>query len=453
MIYNPLSLPTSDRYTVSDLNRATKDLLSTYFSVIQVEGEISNLSTPSSGHIYFSLKDKKAQIRCAMFKSQQRRLSFQPKNGQHLILSAQVSLYEARGDYQLIVDSMQLDGEGDLQKAFEQLKTKLLNEGLFATEKKQTLPEIPEHIGIISSPSGAAVHDVLTVLKRRFPGIPIIIYPTSVQGEQAKFEICHAIETANQQKKVNLIILARGGGSLEDLWAFNEESVARAIAKSKIPIISGIGHEVDFTIADFVADLRAATPSAAAENAVPDQQSWLNQYQAFYILLQQTIQRYLATAKQSTLWLSKRLQQQHPGQQLQRYAQTLDNQELRLNRAIDNKILQQKNQLEKQNNLLQGYKPSHKIAQSQQQLHYLHTRLNATITHKLESSQNKYKVLIQTLNAISPLATIERGYAIVSATDSSEIIRSSQQLAINDSIKTRLKQGSIISQITKINDE
>lgn len=448
---NPFS--SSNRYTVSELNRTSKDLLSTYFSIIHVEGEISNLSTPSSGHIYFSLKDKKAQIRCAMFKSQQRRLDFRPDNGQQVIVSAQVSLYEARGDYQLIVDNMQMDGEGDLQKAFDRLKTKLFNEGLFAPEKKQSLPAIAEHIGIITSPTGAAVHDILTVLKKRFAYIPITIYPTSVQGEQAKHEICKAIETANQQKKANLIILARGGGSLEDLSPFNEESVARAIAKSDIPIISGIGHEVDTTIADFVADLRAATPSAAAENAVPDQQMWLNTYKSINIQLQQIMQRCLSQSQQSTSWLSKRLQQQHLGQQLQRHAQSLDNQELRLVRAIKHKISQQKIQLEKQNNLFQRYNPADKNPQYQQQLLYLQSRLNATIKHKLESSQNKYTTLIHTLNAVSPLATLDRGYAIVSAINSSSIITSSQQLSFNDSIKIRLKQGHIISQVRKINHE
>ncbi len=443
----------TNRYTVSELNRATKDLLSSHFSIVQVEGEISNLSKPSSGHIYFSLKDKKAQIRCAMFKSQQRRLKFKPENGKQVILSAQVSLYEARGDYQLIVDNMQLDGEGDLQQAFEQLKTKLLNEGLFVAEKKHILPEIPRQIGIISSATGAAVHDILTVLKRRFPSIPVIIYPTAVQGEQAKFEIVDALEMTNQQKKVDLIILARGGGSLEDLWAFNEESVARAIFKSNIPVISGIGHEVDFTIADFVADFRAATPSAAAESAVPDQQIWLKQFQSIKYQLQQIIQRRLIQAQQSSRWLTKRLQQQHPGQQLQRHAQTLDHQELRLLAAIKVKITQHKEQITRQNSVLQQFNPVRKISLYQQQLRYLHNRLTVTIQHKLESSQNKYRLLVQTLNAVSPLATLERGYAIVSMADSSSVLTSSRQVSMQDTIKTRLHHGQIISRITKINHE
>ena len=437
-------------YSVSDLNKETKNLLASHFSSIQVEGEMSNLSTPSSGHIYFSLKDAKAQIRCAMFKSQQRRLNFKPENGKLVIISAQVSLYEARGDYQLIVDKMQEAGKGDLQIAFEQLKTKLLHEGLFDQSLKQSLPEIPDHIGIITSPTGAAIHDILSVLKRRFPAIPVLIYPTSVQGEPSKFEITQTIEKANQQKQVDVLLLARGGGSIEDLWAFNEECVARAIAKSKIPIISGIGHEVDFTIADFVADLRAPTPSAAAENAVPDQQVWLSRFKTIEHQLHQQIQRQLSLCQQSTNWLSKRLQQQHPGQQLQRHAQTLDNLELSLLRTMQSKIRHYKSQLENKNSLLQQQNPANKIIRYQQQQNYLSHRLNIVMQHKLETLQRKYLSLVHTLNAVSPLATLERGYAIVTNPKTSEVIRSSQQLSINNMIKTRLAHGEIISQIKEI---
>jgi exodeoxyribonuclease VII large subunit len=437
-------------YSVSELNRETKNVLSNHFSCIQVEGEISNLSTPTSGHIYFSLKDPKAQIRCAMFKSQQRRMDFKPKNGKLVIISAQVSLYEARGDYQLIVDKMQEAGQGDLQLAFEKLKTKLLNEGLFEQGLKQSLPEIPKHIGIITSPTGAAIHDILSVLRRRFPAIPVLIYPTAVQGEPSKFEITRAIETANQQKEVDVIILARGGGSLEDLWAFNEECVARAIATSKIPIVSGIGHEVDFTIADFVADLRAATPSAAAENVVPDQQTWLSRFNTIELRLQQQIQRQISHHQQSTNWLNKRLQQQHPGQQLQRHAQTLDNLELRLVRAMQSKIRHAKSQLENKNNLLQQQNPANLIIVYKQQQSYLCNRLNTAIQHKLETLHRKYISLVHTLNAVSPLATLDRGYAIVSNPKTSEVISSSQQLSLNDMIKTRLAHGEIISQIKEI---
>jgi exodeoxyribonuclease VII large subunit len=440
-------------YSVSELNRETKDLLSCHFSLIQIEGEISNLSQPASGHIYFSLKDKKAQVRCAMFKSQLRRLNFIPKNGTQVIVSAQVSLYEARGDYQLIADKIQQAGEGDLQLAFEQLKSKLNNEGLFDQNIKQTPPALPNHIGVITSPSGAAVHDILSVLKRRFPSIPVLIYPTAVQGESAKFEIAHAIETANQHGQVDVILLARGGGSLEDLWSFNEENVARAIVKSKIPIISGIGHEVDFTIADFVADLRAPTPSAAAETAVPNQQAWLSAFQTIDLQLQQIIQRQLSQYRQSTQWLSKRLQQQHPEQQYQRHAQTLDHIEARLLRAIQSKIRHDKSLIANQNNVLQLHNPANRIIRYQEQLQYLNNRLNRAVHTKLEKLKRKHLYIIQTLNAISPLATLERGYSITSLVDSSSIISSSNRLSIDDKIKTRFAHGYVVSQVKEITHE
>jgi len=440
-------------YSVSELNKETKDLLSNHFSFIQVAGEISNLSQPSSGHIYFSLKDKKAQIRCAMFKSQLRRLSFSPSNGKQVVITAQVSLYEARGDYQLIADKMQQAGEGDLQLAFEQLKTKLFNEGLFEQSTKLAIPKYPKHIGIITSPSGAAIHDILSVLKRRFPAVPVIIYPTAVQGEGAKIQICQAIEKANQQKLVDIVILARGGGSLEDLWSFNEETVARSIVKSRIPIISGVGHEVDFTIADFVADLRAPTPSVAAENTVPNQLSLLNTFQAFEQQLQNIVHRQLSQSQQSINWLNKRLQQQHLGQQYQRLSQTLDNLETKLQHIIHARIKQDIHLLSKQSLLLQKHNPANRIIHHQQQLNYLSNRLNNAISNKIDKLKTKQSALVHTLNAVSPLATLERGYSITSQVDSSSIICNSKHLSINDTIKTSFANGSIISQIKEVNHE
>jgi len=440
-------------YSVSDLNRETKNLLFSHFSSIQVEGEISNVSTPSSGHIYFTLKDKNAQIRCAMFKSQQRRLDFNAENGKQVIVTAQVSLYEARGDYQLIADKIQEVGAGDLQQTFEQLKRKLQQEGLFNPELKRAIPEIPQQIGVITSPGGAAIHDILSVLNRRFPSIPVLIYPTAVQGESAKLEICKAIATANKQKQVDVILLARGGGSIEDLWAFNEEPVARAIANSNIAIISGIGHEIDFTIADFVADLRAPTPSAAAEHCVPSQQVWHSRFQSIEQQLQRLIQDQLSQQQHAINGLDKRLQQQHPGQQFQRHAQTLDNLECRLIRAIQSTLKQQQTRLENKNNRLHQQSPANRIIHYQQQQQYLNNRLTLSIKTKLDASQKKYRALAHTLNAVSPLATLERGYAIVSTLESSKVISSSQQVAIGDTIKTRLAHGIIISQIKKISHE
>ena len=442
--------PEKKIYSVSELNRETKYLLSDHFSTIQVEGEMSNLSSPASGHIYFSLKDKKAQVRCAMFKSQLQRLQFKPTNGEQVVVSAQVGLYEARGDYQLIADRMKQAGEGDLQLAFDRLKAKLLNEGLFDIDIKVKTPKVPVQIAIVTSPSGAAIHDILTVLNRRLPSVPVVVYPTAVQGDAAKFEIVKAIEAANQKKQADLIILARGGGSLEDLWAFNEECVARAIVKSNIAIISAIGHEVDFTIADFVADLRAPTPSVAAEYAVPDQQVWLNQFQAFETQLHVHIKRKLAQSQQSIVWLQKRLKQQHIRQQLQRHAQGLDHLTLRLEQVMQAKIRQSQLLIDAQNNALHSHNPLNIILRYKEQQYYLNSRLNNAITGKIDRLKNKYLARVQTLHAISPLAILGRGYAIVSQTTSATGVNSVQQLSVNQTIKTRLADGEIISQIKDI---
>ncbi len=437
-------------YSVSQLNRETKQLLAEHFLTVRVEGEISNLSTPSSGHIYFSLKDSNAQVRCAMFRMHQRRLKFRPENGQQVTVSAQVSLYEPRGDYQLIVEHMEEAGEGALRLAFEKLKQKLLDEGLFEQSRKQDIPLLPKQIGIITSPTGAAIHDIMTVLKRRFPAVPVIIYPVAVQGEQAKHEIVTALETANKQQAVDVLIVGRGGGSLEDLWAFNEEIVARAIACSDIPVISGIGHEVDVTIADFVADLRAPTPSVAAEHAVPDQQEWLNTFKAYETHLLRHIQGVLSKHKQNLDWLNRSLQQQHPGQKLQRNAQRLDELENILLQRVQHKILQCKNRLEVQEHALNRHNPAEKISLHQQKLGYLEERIKRAIRQKLKQLQQKQSAICQTLNAVSPLATLERGYAIVKHQASDRIIKSSEELQLNDMTETRLGKGFFISQVKEI---
>ncbi|MFM8340856.1 MAG: exodeoxyribonuclease VII large subunit [Methylomonas sp.] len=437
-------------YSVSQLNREAKRLLATHFLNVQVAGEISNLSIPASGHIYFTLKDSQAQIRCAMFKGQQQRLRFKPSNGNQVIATAQVSLYEPRGDYQLVVDHLELAGDGALRLAFEKLKAKLLQEGLFDQQRKQALPLIPKQIGVITSATGAAIHDILTVLKRRFPAIPVLIYPVAVQGETAKFEIAQALATANQHQQVDVIILARGGGSLEDLWAFNEEIVARAIAASEIPVIAAVGHEVDVTIADFVADLRAATPSAAAEHAVPHQEAWLNAFDAFEKQLSQLIQRCLLQHQQQLAWLDKALQQQHPGQKLQRNAQRLDELEQRINQAIQHKLRHCQQQLAIGHHQLKQWQPSQRINSYQQQLSYLQQRLERSIQLKLNRLKNQQAAISQTLHAVSPLATLERGYAINQRQDNQQIIKSSQQLSFNDLMLTRFAQGKVVSEVKEI---
>ena len=260
-----------DIYSITRLNREVRAVLEDSFPPsLWVRGEISNLAQPGSGHIYFSLKDKHSQVRCAMFRSANRHLRFAPENGREVLVRAGVSLYEGRGEFQLIVESMEPAGAGALQQAFEELKQRLLEEGLFADEHKQPLPAFPGTIGIITSPTGAAVRDIIHVLERRYARAGVIVYPVPVQGEGSAQQIAQAVDVANQRRECDVLILARGGGSLEDLWSFNEEIVARAIHHSVIPVVSGIGHEIDFTIADFVADQRAPTPSAAAEMVSPD---------------------------------------------------------------------------------------------------------------------------------------------------------------------------------------
>ncbi len=436
--------------TVTQLNRATGQLLGEHFLSVLVEGELSNVTQPSSGHLYFTLKDANAQVRCALFKTQQRRLAFKPENGKQVIVKAQVSLYEPRGDFQLIVEHIEEAGDGALRRAFDALKLKLSQEGLFDSANKKRLPALPRAIGVIASPSGAAIRDILTVLKRRFAAVPVIIYPAAVQGNNAKHEIAAAIALANELQQCDVLILGRGGGSLEDLWAFNEEIVARAIYASAIPIISAVGHETDVTIADFVADLRAATPSAAAEHATPDQLEWLSRFVQLGTRLEQLLQRKLSQKQQSLAWLSKRLQQQHPGQKLARNAQRIDELEARLNQLMQAKLRHQKTLVNGTIAKLWQYNPAVTVNNYQQKQDYLSKRLIAVIFRKLERLQLRLLNTSQTLHAVSPLATLSRGYALVINPVSGQIIRSTAQLKPGDSVETHLAQGHFTSRIDTI---
>ncbi len=439
--------------TVTQLNRETSQLLAEHFLSVLVEGELSNLSVPASGHIYFSLKDANAQVRCAMFRTQQRRLAFKPENGKQVIVKAQVSLYEPRGDYQLIVEHIEEAGDGALRRAFDVLKLKLSEQGLFDAAHKKALPVLPRAIGVITSPSGAAIRDILTVLQRRFAAIPVIIYPVSVQGDNAKHEIAKAISTANRYQQCDVIILGRGGGSLEDLWAFNEELVARAIYDSEIPIISAVGHEIDFTIADFVADLRAPTPSAAAEHASPDQQQWLSRFIYLESRLQQQLQRKLNQKQQTLDWLTKRLQQQHPGQKLAGNVRRMDELEARLNQSMQTKLRHMAGIVEARTAKLWQHNPAITISSHKQRQGYLTRRLISATMHKLEQLNQRLLNSSQTLHAVSPLATLNRGYAMVIDPSSGEIIHSTEQLKPGDMVQTRLAQGRFSSQIKVIGQD
>ncbi len=436
--------------TVSQLNRMSNAVLNQHFLSVWVEGEISNLSMPNSGHWYFSLKDANAQVRCAMFKNQQRRQGVKPENGNQVLVKAQVSLYEPRGDYQLIVEAIEAAGEGALRRAFEILKQKLSAEGLFDARHKQALPLLPQSIGIITSPTGAALRDVLSVLKRRFAGISVIIYPVAVQGENAKYEIAQALAKANANPLCDVLILGRGGGSLEDLWAFNEELVARAIYTSQIPVICAVGHETDFTIADFVADLRAPTPSVAAEHASPDAQDWLARFCYLEKKLQQLMQQKLNQQQQALDWLGKRLQQQHPGAKLSRNIERVNGLSLRLHQAMLQRLQLKHSRLAMQTASLNQHNPAEQIISFQKHTQYLQQRLMRAMTHKLEKLNQQMGASGQTLQAVSPLATLQRGYAIVSKPVTGQIIRNIQELTVGERIEILFGEGRCFGEISSI---
>lgn len=431
--------------TVSQLNRQARSLLEGHFDFVWVEGEISNFAAPSSGHWYFTLKDSGAQVRCAMFRNRNQRVRFTPANGELIRLRCRVSLYEGRGEFQLIVEHMEQAGAGALQAAFEQLKARLLAEGLFDPRNKQPLPKSVSHLGIITSPTGAAIHDMLTVLKRRCPAIEVSILPVAVQGDGAAAKIAAAIATANRwhsEKKIHFdaLIVGRGGGSLEDLWAFNEEIVARAIAASELPIVSAVGHEVDFSIADMVADARAPTPSGAAELLSPDQQNQLARLQKLETDLIKLITRMLNDAQTQLTHLGKRLK--HPGAQLREQSQRLDDLEQRLILAQNNVLARRRSEIALLGSHLAAHSPWPRIQQSQRDINNLAQRLEATMQSKLEDAGSELGHLAQMLDSLSPLSTLHRGYSIV--TDSSgTVVTKATQVQPGDQVKARLAEGEL----------
>ncbi len=446
---NKAKSPSRVLYSVSELNRSAAAVLEQNFSWIWVEGEISNLAQPASGHIYFSLKDSKAQVRCAMFKSRKQTLSFSPDNGQQVQIRAKLSLYQARGDYQLIVDRMEEAGDGALQRKFEALKAKLAAEGLFDDDVKLPIDELPECIGVITSNTGAAIHDVLSVIKRRFPSIPVKLYSVPVQGEASAPAICRALALAEEQAECDVILLVRGGGSLEDLWAFNEETVAWAIYECPIPVVSGIGHEVDVTIADFVADLRAATPTAAAESVTPDQSSWLQSLEWYQQHLQQLMADKIQRSNVTLAWLGKRLAQQHPIAVVQRLNQRLDDVEQRLNYAWRYCLQQQQNRQQQLQARLLAVSPARSIEQYQHRLQILRQNLQNQMQQTLGEKKRQLQNNVRTLNAISPLQTLERGYSISRKSDGKAITQSNE-ISPGDELQTILFKGKIISQVKKV---
>ncbi|ALP53609.1 exodeoxyribonuclease VII large subunit [Candidatus Tenderia electrophaga] len=448
-----LNIPGRDIYSVSRLIRETRAVLEGSFPLLWIEGEISNLSRPASGHMYFSLKDEAAQVRCAMFRNRNLQLRFKPENGMRVLVRARVTVYEARGDFQIVVEHMEEAGLGALQRAFEELKARLGREGLFEMQHKQALPVLPKRIGVITSPTGAAIRDILSVLKRRFPAIPILIYPVPVQGAQAAGEIARMIQTADSRRDCDVLILARGGGSLEDLWAFNEEGVARAIYACNTPLIAAVGHEVDFTIADFVADQRAPTPSAAAELVSPDQYELQQRLSRQSGRLQQQIAHVLRQSTQSLDWLNKRLQRQHPARELQLKAQRLDELELRLKRQIKHNLKQNGHRLGRLQSQLQRHAPLQLLSQLDARRQHLQQRLQHAWERSMTQKRQRLAICSRTLDSVSPLATLQRGYAIVQDMPAKHIYRDAAELSQGDRISARLAKGSLICTVDEIHKE
>jgi exodeoxyribonuclease VII large subunit len=396
--------PRREVYTVSRLNREARMLLEAGLPPLWIEGELSNFARPASGHWYFTLKDADAQVRCAMFRGANLRVRVAPRDGMHVLVRARVSLYEARGEYQLLAEHLEEAGEGALRRRFEELKAKLAAEGLFDAALKRALPRLPRRVGVVTSPTGAAIRDILHVLARRFPAVPVLIYPVPVQGTGAAAAIAAAIRLASQRRDADVLILARGGGSLEDLWAFNEEPVARAIRDSAVPVVSGVGHEIDVTIADFAADVRAPTPSGAAEIVVPDRAEWLRSLGATRERLARAWRRVGGQARERLAWLARRLELTHPRTRLAARAQRLDELEARLGRAL---------------------------------------------RRELAAAGARLAAAARTLNAVSPLATLERGYAIITRADG-QVVCAARDVAPGDEVRARTAAGGFAATVTTV---
>lgn len=441
-----LSSQTTSIFTVSRLNQTVRLLLEQEMGHVWISGEISNFTQPSSGHWYFTLKDDTAQVRCAMFRNSNRRVTFRPQHGQQVLVRANITLYEPRGDYQIIVESMQPAGEGLLQQKYEQLKAKLQAEGLFDQQHKQPLPSPAHCVGVITSKTGAALHDILHVLKRRDPSLPVIIYPTAVQGDDAPGQIVRAIELANARQECDVLIVGRGGGSLEDLWSFNDERVARAIFNSAIPVVSAVGHETDVTIADFVGDLRAPTPSAAAEIVSRNQLELLRQIQHGQQRLEMAMDYYIANRSRRFTQVFHRLQQQHPQLRLARQQTVLERLRQRMNAALENKIKQANQRQQRVSQRLSQQNPQPRIYRAQTRIQQLEYRLAENIRTRLSAQRERFGNVVTHLEAVSPLSTLARGYSVTTATDG-KVLKQTKQVKTGDVLTTRLSDGWVESEV------
>lgn len=443
------SLQSPSIFTVTRLNQTVRSLLEREMGQVWITGEISNFTQPASGHWYFTLKDDTAQVRGAMFRNSNRRVTFRPQHGQQVLVRASVTLYDPRGDYQIIVESMQPAGEGLLQQKYEQLKTALSAEGLFDQQFKQQLP-VPAHcIGVITSKTGAALHDILHVLKRRDPALPVVIYPTAVQGDDAPGQIVRAIELANARQECDVLIVGRGGGSLEDLWSFNDERVARAIFASRIPVVSAVGHETDVTIADFVADLRAPTPSAAAEIVSRNQAELLRQIHSARQRLEMAMDFFVANRTRRFTQLNHRLQQQHPQLRLARQQNVLERLQQRMRFAVENRLKQASVRQQRLTQRLSTQNPQPQVHRVQTRVQQLEFRLAQAIQSRMSQTRERFGSAITHLEAVSPLATLARGYSVTTASDG-KVLKKTTQVKAGDTLTTRLKDGWLESEVKAI---
>jgi len=450
-----MSLPSPPPVSVSELNRKAKSLLENQLGEVCVEAEIGDLSKPSSGHWYFTLKDARAQLRCAMFRRANVRVRFQPKLGDSVVVRGLLSIYEARGDYQLIVDDMQASGDGALQRELEALKQRLQAEGLFASDRKLPVPIHCERIGVITSPTGAAIEDIISVLGRRSPSSEIALFPVPVQGSGAAQQIADAIDKANTLvaeniRTIDVLIVGRGGGSLEDLWSFNEEVVARAIARSNIPIVSAVGHEIDYSIADLVADVRAATPSQAAELVTRDTEEWLQHIDSQAAQLNMLVQRKLTAQQASLAHLKARLR--HPRHRLNLIREQLKSARDRAALLIQQRLTRERQIVNQIRRDLRAVSPTMITRKQKDTVARLHQQLPSLIAAVLNRQTDRVMHLTQLLTSLGPASTLERGYAIVTSVNEG-VVRDSKTVSVDSEITIRLHRGGLTSVVTETHDE
>ena len=443
---------TQEIISVSEINRRAKSILEENFPLVWIQGEVSNFFSAASGHWYFSLKDESSEIRCAMFANKSHRITFEPKDGDHLVLNGTLSIFEGRGQYQIIVEHIELAGEGALLKAFEELKKKLLTEGLFDDSLKKKLPSYPRSIAVVTSPDGAVIQDIINVLSRRSPFFNLTVVPTLVQGEKAAPLICEALNKASNLENIDLIILARGGGSIEDLWAFNNEEVARAIVNCPIPLVSAVGHETDFTISDFVADIRAPTPSIAAEiisQPYSELKETLEGYQSYLL---KSFESQFDSQRTRITNLIKRIR--HPGDKLREIGQKVDYLETALIQEMHQKVSFKKNQLNLTQLSLQQNSPQNKVKEAKVYLQNASKDLLKAFKLKIERKNKLLGELVATIEAVSPLSVLARGYSIISTEPEGKILSSSNQVKIGQTISAVLNKGSIKAEVkSKDKDE